>query len=172
MDIHWEMWAARAFFCLFNLLFVSICRWNLCEHAYDVRNMIRYGRGKYAPQNTGRQPKFIVWLLYTDVRTIRRQDFALRLNMLVCILAALYGISELLLGWLPMSLGLRIVLSLCTVFFGICTFISYCISHKRDYGSAFILYKKNPGGKSQSTLFDLVILCVQLCIAGWYLNMY
>lgn len=172
MDIHWEMWAARASFCLFNLLFVSICRWNLCERAHDIRNMIRYGRGKYAPLDTGRQPKFIVWLLYTDVRTVRRQDFALRLNMLVCILAALYMASELLLGWLPMRLGLSIVLSLCTVFFGICTFISYCISHKRDYGCAFILYKKKPGNKSQSTFFDLVILCIQLCIAGCYLNMY
>ena len=168
----WEAWGIRAFFCLFELIFILISRLNLCERAHDVRDKIRYGRGKYAPQDTGRQPKWLVWLLYTDVRTMRSQDFALRLNMLLSIIAIPYVLSELLLGWLPLNLGMRIGLSVCTAFFGICAFISFCISHKRHYGSAFILYKKNPGDKSQSTIFDLILLSIQVCIAGCYWNMH
>lgn len=169
MYSRWEMWAIRVFFCLFNLLFVIICRINLCERANDVRNMIRYGRGRCAPQNTDRQPKILVWLLYTDVRSIRNQDYALRLNMAICIIATLYAISELLLGWLPLAMGMRIFLILCAVFLGICAFISQCLSHKRTYGNAFLLYGKiTSGSKGESSLFDLVILALQLAIAWCY----
>lgn len=165
----WEVWGIRAFFCLFELIFIIICRLNLCERAYTVRNMIRYGRGKYAPQDTGRQPKWLVWLLYTDVRSIRSQNFALRMNMILSILAILYVIIELLLGWLPLNLGMRIVLSICAAFFGICTFISFSISHKRDYNRVFILYKKKVRrSKGESSIFELVILGLQLVIAHHY----
>lgn len=165
----WETWGIRAFFCLFNLIFILICRLNLCERAYTARSMIRHGKGKYAPQDTGRQPKWLVWLLYTDVRSIRSQDFTLRLNMILSILAIPYVISELPLGWLPLHLGMRIILSICAAFFGMCTFISFCISHKHDYGSAFILYKRRtPGSKGESSIFELVILSLQLVIAYHY----
>lgn len=165
----WEMWLVRAMFCLFELIFLIICRMNLCEWASDVRTMMRYGRGRYTPQDTGRQPKWLVWLLYTDVRSIRNQDFALRLNMVLNILALPYAVSELALGWLTPTIWWRILLVLCAAFFGICTFISHCIRHKRDYGHAFILYaRQSPGSKSESSIFDFIILCLQMAIAGCY----
>lgn len=165
----WETWGLRVLFCLFELIFISICRLNLCERAYTARSMIRYGRGKYTPQDTGRQPNWLVWLLYTDVRSIRNQDFALRMNMILSALTILYVICELPLGWLPLSLGMRIILSICAAFFGICTFISHCIRHKRDYNRAFILYKKQTrGSKGESSIFELIILGLQMVIACSY----
>ena len=74
-----------------------------------------------------------------------------------------------LLGWLPLNLGMRIVLSICAAFFGICTFVSHCMRHKHDYGSIFILYKKRTyESKGESSIFELVILSLQLVIAYHY----
>ena len=171
MHIQWKIWLLRVMFCLFELIWIAISRLYLCERAHETRLRIRYGKGRYETQDTGRQPKWLIWLLYTDVRTIRNQDSSLRMNMILSILAISYVINELLLGWLPAAMPMRIVLVLCVTFFGACTFIAQCISHKRDYGSAFILYKKKTSGsKGESSLFDLVILGMQLCIASCYWN--
>ena len=169
MQIQWENWLPRVMFCLFELIWIIIGHLYLCERAYEMRSMIRYGKGRYEAQDTGRQPKWLVRLLYTDVRPIRNQDFALRLNMILNIVAAPYIIHELLLGWLPAAAPVRMLLALCAVFFGACTFIAQCMSHKRDYGSAFILYKKKANGsKGESSIFELAILVLQLRIAVCY----
>lgn len=162
-----KLWLARAILCLFELLLLFECRWNLCEFAWRIRSKST-GQKKKRLLDTGRQPKALVWLLYTDIRSIRNQNFRLRLNMILWMMTVPYVISELLLGWLPLNLGVRIGLMLFAVFFAISTFISTCIAHRRQYGQALIFYRRNKYRKSESSIFDLLQFGMQIGIAYVY----
>lgn len=162
-----KLWLARAILCLFELLLLFECRWNLCEFAWHIRAKST-GQKKKRLADTGRQPKALVWLLYTDVRSIRNQNFRLRLNMILWIAAVIYTISEMLLGWIQPNLWQRIVLVLFAIFFAISTFISTCVAHRRDYGQALILYWRNKYRKSESSIFDLLQFGMQLAIGYAY----
>lgn len=162
-----KMWIVRAILCLFELLLLFGCRWNLCEFAWHIRAKST-GQKKKRLADTGRQPKALVWLLYTDVRSVRNQDFRLRLNMILWIAAVIYTISEMLLGWIQPNLWQRIVLVLFAIFFAISTFISTCVAHRRDYGQALILYRRNKYRKSESSVFDLLQFGMQIGIGYAY----
>lgn len=162
-----KLWLARVILCLFELLLLFECRWNLCEFAWHIRAKST-GRKKNRLLDTGRQPKVLVRLLYTDIRSIRNQDFRLRLNMILWIAAVVYTISEMLFGWVQPNLWQRIVLMLFAVFFAISTFISTCVAHKRQYGQALIFYRRNKYRKSESSIFDLLQFGMQIGIGYVY----
>lgn len=162
-----KLWLARAILCLFELLLLFECRWNLCEFAWHIRAKST-GQKKKRLADTGRQPKALVWLLYTDVRSIRNQNFRLRLNMIIWMMVIPYVISEIPLGWLPVNLGVRIYLVVFAIFFAISTFISTCVAHRRQYGQALILYRRNKYRKSESSVFDLLQFGMQIGIGYVY----
>jgi len=173
MDTHLEMWLARAMICLFELLFMFMSRFHLCGSAWNARHKWRQGKKQHRLLDTGKQPKWMVWLLYTDIRSFNNQNFSLRLNTMMWTAAVPYIISELALGWIAPPLAVRIILAVFTTFFALCTFISACIDHKRSYGYALILLRKpSKGSKSESSIFDLILLGIQLAVAYCYLIMH
>ena len=173
MEIRWELWLARAMLCLFEmLLYVFVARFYLCVGVDRARIKWRCGKKKHRLLNTGRQPRWLVWLLYTDICSVHDQSRPLRLNMIMWIVALPYTASELLLGWLPPAAGMRVVLALCAVFFGICSFIAACVDHKRTFGSSLILYKRNGYSKAESSILDLGMLAISFAIARCYLYLH
>jgi len=173
MDTRFEMWLARAMICLFEMIFIFMSRFYLCGSAWSARHKWSHGKKQRRLLDTGKQPKWLVWLLYTDIRTIRNQSFGLRLNMVMWIAAVPYIISELALGWIAPPLVIRIILAVFAAFFALCSFISACIDHKRSYGHALILRRKpNKISKSESSIFDLILLGIQLAVAYCYLIMH
>lgn len=168
MIIKWDIWFIRAFFCLGAMIFVFIARSGLCSGVASARDVIRNTRKDYRPLDTGRQPRFIVWLLYTDIRSVRNQSFPLRLNMIMCIAAFFYIVSEFLFGWLPLTFGMCISLAILSVFFGVCLFIGCCIENKLAYGHYWILLRKYAPSKYDSSIKDLLVSSLFFVLARCY----
>ena len=173
MDTRFQMWLVRTMLCLFELIFIFMSRFYLCSCAWNARHKWNHGKKQHRLLDTGKQPKWLVWLLYTDIRSFNNQDFSLRLNTMMWLAAVPYMISELALGWIAPPLAVRVILSVFTTFFALCTFISACIDHKRSYGYALILQRKpNKSSKSESSIFDLILLGIQLAVPYCYLIMH
>ena len=173
MDTRFQMWLVRSLLCLFELIFIFMSRFYLCSGAWNARHKWSHGKKQRRLLDTGKQPKWLVWLLYTDIRSVKNQNFSLRLNMIMWMAAVPYIISEIGLGWIPPGLPIRIVLAVFAAFFALCSFISACIDHKRTYGYALILRRKpNKSSKSESSIFDAMLMGLQLAVAYCYLTMH
>ena len=117
MDTRFQMWLVRTMLCLFELIFIFMSRFYLCSGAWDARHKWNHGKKQHRLLDTGKQPKWLVWLLYTDIRSVKNQSPSLRLNMIMWMAAVPYVISEIVLGWIPPFSLIRIVLAAFAVFF-------------------------------------------------------
>jgi len=166
-----EIWLIRAALWILEMLLLAFpARSHLCYGASQARRKWHSGKKKHRLLDTGRQPKWMVWLLYTDICPVRNQDFSLRLNTSMWGIAFLCMLSEVLLGWLPITSVLRILLAICTVFLGVCALIGACMDYKRKYGYIVVLWRKENSCMNHydSFIFDLVSLGTSFVIASCY----